>query len=112
VELLMEAGLNAQTQTLGARSVLAYPLILVSAYVLFRLSQLLVNSAKAEEHEEDQSSGFKGNVITLIGRIAMALAIVGPVLASIGYIPAATALIYPAVISLGLMGMLYVLQML
>ncbi len=112
VELLMEAGLNAHTQTLGARGVLAYPLILVSAYVLFRLSQLLVSSAKAEEEDQDQSSGFKANLITLIGRVAMALAIVGPLLASIGYIPAATALIYPAVISLGLMGMLYILQML
>lgn len=112
VELLMAAGLNAQAQTLAARAVLSYPLILVSAYVLFRLSQLLVKSAHDEEHHADQSSSFKANLITLVGRAAMVLALVGPVLASIGYIPAATALIYPAVISLGLMGLLYVLQML
>ncbi|WP_435258452.1 DUF3772 domain-containing protein [Thioclava sp. FR2] len=112
VEVLREAALNNQALTDAARSVLDFPFLVVAAFVLWRVGRLLqqASSSEAVPGEDASSRSFRSGTLSLLGRLAMAVGIIGPLLGAIGYIAAAGAMIYPAASSLGLIGMLFIFQ--
>jgi potassium-dependent mechanosensitive channel len=111
VDTLRKAIIDHQALPETARAVLEFPAIVLAAFILFRLGRLLRISS-VNEAETDDPQGFRGRVISILGRGALAIGVVGPLLAAIGYIPAAAAMIFPAVTSLGVIGLLFLLQVL
>ncbi|MCU0900337.1 MAG: DUF3772 domain-containing protein [Cypionkella sp.] len=111
VEALRQAVMDTQALSEATRSVLAAPAIVLAAVLLVRLGRLMRQAVAAEPGAEDEV-GFRDRIISLVGRGAVIVGVVGPVLAAVGYIPAAAALVFPAATSLGVIGLLYILQIL
>lgn len=107
LELIRMALLPAANVPEAAVSVLGLPFLLVMSLLLWRVGHLLNRHVAAGDEEEGPS--FRDRVIQIIGKVLIALAVVGPSLAVIGYTTAAQALIFPAASSLGLAGLLLVL---
>lgn len=91
-----------------AMSVLTFPIIAVAGSLLFRMGQVMRRHAETEIAEDRRS--YRGQMIGILARGAMAVGVIGPLLAAVGYVPAAQALVFPAAISLWLVGLLFVLQ--
>ena len=85
----------------AALSVLIFPIIILTAIVLFRLGQLFIQHAKANA-ASGQDTAFKDRAIGLVGRAALPISLAAPVLAALGYRNAAEALIFPTIESLAL----------
>lgn len=92
----------------AAVSVIAFPLIVLTAIALFRLGQLFIRHAKANAASE-QDTAFKDRAIGLVGRAALPVSLAAPVLAAFGYRNAAEALIFPSIESLALFAVLLLL---
>ena len=90
------------------RSVLAFPLVVISSLILFRLSQILTKVGAGDEETEPQLGGAR--VIRIVGRIAMILAPIAPIFAALGYGFAGNFILYPTIQSLALLGFVMVLQ--
>ena len=92
-------------------NVLLFPPLVISALALFRLGQLLLQHLKAgDESGEHDGAGYRDTVIGILGRVLMAVAVIGPLAAAIGYFKAGEALVFPTVMSLALISFLLVLQ--
>ncbi|MCA0994690.1 DUF3772 domain-containing protein [Alloyangia pacifica] len=97
-------------------AVLDFPLLLLSALMLFRLGLIL--SALSEEDSEDtdgegtllEGSTFRMQIARLIGRGAIFLSVAGPILAAIGYHRVGQGMVFPAVQTLSLLALVLVLQ--
>lgn len=104
-------GLLAEIGDLSEESVviLSFPLIVITALVLFRLGQFLTTQMAV--HAEDEAGpSYRDRLVQLLARGAKLVAIVAPTLAAIGYIAAANALIYPYILTLGVMSVVLLLQ--
>ena len=113
--LLSLAGLLAATvpysgDTLAARVVLGFPVMLLGGLILVRMGQILIGAGRAEDMAGAIST--RGRLLFLIGRAAVLLGIVGPLLAAIGYYMAGRFLVFPAALSLALLAFLVILQQL
>ncbi len=108
---LRGAILEHQTLSEAARSVLGFPTLALAALLLYRMGRLLKLHA-ASEIAADEEASYGNRLVGLLGRGAIAIAVVGPVLGGLGYIAAASAVIYPAASSLGLLGLLVIVQVL
>lgn len=119
--LLLEARLISET----ALSVLGLPVIVLGGLFLYRLGQLMVQSAKADAqaladaHAENASGagadgspfdGPGGLILRYLGRAAHVVAVVGPLLAAIGYTFAGNAIVFSTYLSLGLIAVIAILQ--
>ncbi|MFU8882067.1 MAG: DUF3772 domain-containing protein [Rhodobacterales bacterium] len=104
-------GLISDVGTLSEQSVviLNFPLIVLSALVLFRLGQFLT-SQMAEHADDDGSGGYRDRVVLLLARGCKLVAVLAPTAAAIGYTAAANALIYPYILTLALMAAVLLLQ--
>ena len=92
------------------RQVIAFPVLLVAAIILFRLGQILARGPQtAQDSDAEQSSGF-GRILKLIGRVSLLVAVGTPLIAAAGYTNLATAILYPTIKSLALFGLVLVLQ--
>ena len=89
-----------------ARSLLTFPLLVITGILLFRVGQLLRRHVAACGDE----AGFVDRLLGIVGRLAMLVAVAGPAVAAVGYVPAAEAMLYPAAMSVGLIGLLLLLQ--
>ncbi len=96
--------------TLTARAVLGFPVLLLGGLILVRLGQILVGAARAGGEAAEPST--RGRLLFLIGRAAVVLGILGPTLAAIGYFTAGRFLVFPAALSLALLAFLVILQQL
>ncbi|MGX9354262.1 DUF3772 domain-containing protein [Roseobacteraceae bacterium S113] len=93
--------------------VLDFPLMLLTALVLYRLGYLLrtkVEFQVPQGEDDDRPPPMRARLVRFFGRAAGLIAILGPVLAVVGYTAAAAALVYPAVATLLLAGLLLLLQ--
>lgn len=108
-DALRLAVMDTQTLSEATRGVLAFPTIILAAILLVRIGRLLRLNSDAEAAEDDDI-GFQNRIVSLLGRGAVIIGIVGPILAVIGYVPAAKAMVFPAATSLGVIGILYILQ--
>ncbi|MBT8417508.1 MAG: DUF3772 domain-containing protein [Silicimonas sp.] len=90
-------------------SVLFLPVFVGLGVVLYRLGRILAASAK-DIRDDDSSSGFRGYVIGILGRVVQTIGAVAPVLAAIGYFRMSAALLAPTTITLGILALLAVLH--
>ncbi|WP_050525912.1 DUF3772 domain-containing protein [Pseudorhodobacter aquimaris] len=109
LEVLRNAVLQKNQISEAANSVLAFPMVLLTGIVLFRLGKLLLRSTKVEQDEETPVP-FPLRLIALLSQIAMIVAVLGPLLGMVGYVRAGQALVYPMVGTLGVVGLLFTLQ--
>ena len=93
----------------AAVSVINFPLIAVTALLLFRLGQLL-RRHRSNVIEAGQEAGFQERFVGVVGTATLVAAVLAPTLAVIGYVAAANALIWPLLMSLWFLGLLLVLQ--
>ena len=116
IELRAEAVLHAQQPAEdvahlvdAAISVINFPLIAVTALLVFRLGQLL-RRHRNNVIEAGREPGVQERFVGLVGTATLFAAVIAPMLALIGYVSAANALIWPLLMSLWLLGLLLVLQ--
>ncbi|WP_323768600.1 DUF3772 domain-containing protein [Marinovum sp.] len=89
-------------------SVLEFPLLVLTALILFRLGQLMITHIRFDSSNTERL--VRARVVSFLGRIVILVSIVGPVLAAAGYGTAAARLIFPTIATLGLLGLIVVLQ--
>ena len=89
--------------------VLSFPIIVMTALVLFRLGQFLTKQMAAHA-DEGNATGYRNRVVRVLSRGAMLVSVVAPVAAAIGFTAAANALIYPFVLMLALLSVVLLLQ--
>lgn len=108
LELLRQTLLPPARSSEAAMPVLALPLLLVMALLLWRMGHLL-NRHVAQSTGTEEAASFRDKMVRIVGKALIALAIIGPLLAVVGYTTAANAIVFRAAASLGLAGMLLVL---
>ncbi len=97
-------------------STLKFPLVAICALALFRIGRILLTHSRgadegaAGETEESEGAGYRDQLVHILGRILIAVAVVGVVAGAIGYMRAAEFLIFPTVLSLALLAFLLVFQ--
>ncbi|WP_165802841.1 DUF3772 domain-containing protein [Pelagivirga sediminicola] len=107
---------NINGWTIEARVVVVFPVMLLAAFVLIRLARLLDRHTHATtEPEEDESdepgtNGYRKQLVRLLSKLLVLVAVVAPTLAAIGYYKAAINLLTPSILSLILMAVLMILQ--
>lgn len=92
-----------QTRTISTFVVLA-----LAGLNLLRLGQQFVAEGRAAQ--SDETEGFWPQVLRLMGRALMVVAVIAPLLAASGYANLGNALLWPAVLSLALVMLIGVLQ--
>ena len=101
----------------ATRSVLYFPLIVVSGWLLYRLGRLLQGAARAPlpgdgDGAQDTAPvlSLRSRSVGLVGRVLIAVGIGAPLVALVGYYTVAQAILYPLVLSLGLAALVTVLS--
>ncbi|MBT9383663.1 DUF3772 domain-containing protein [Pseudooceanicola sp. CBS1P-1] len=89
--------------------VLVFPILVVIALFLLRLSRFLIAHA-ATVQSEGGEIGFRAQLVMVLGRTVFIVAIVAPILCAIGYFQAARTLIFPTLLSLEMIGFLVILH--
>ncbi len=97
---------EGETQT--ARVVLGFPVLLLGGLILVRLGQILIGAARSED--QGPATPTRDRFLSLIGRAAILLGVVGPALAAIGYYTAGRFMVFPGALSLALMAIVVLLQ--
>ena len=109
LEILRSALVHPGSEQETANAVISFPILAMSGFVLFRLGWLLkLHATTAGEADADTS--YRDQVVGLIARGVMVLAVAAPLFAAVGYIAAASAAIFPTALSLALMGLLVLAQ--
>lgn len=86
-------GLASSTQV-----ILEFPVLVICALMLSRLGQILsrMTPDRVGEDAMQDESHFRLMLARVLGRITIAIALIGPVMAAIGYDAVGKALVYPA----------------
>ena len=93
------------------RSVVAFPIVLTTALLLFRLQRLSLGRLKEMPgNNETTVVGSANTLVRTVRRAAYMLGALAPVLAAFGYIHASEAIIFPVAITLFVMSAALVLQ--
>lgn len=109
---LMVAVLNSGGADQSSEALLRFPFLVLAAFPLFRLGQLL-RTCKDSKDKEDTAEPRGTSLLRIVGWLglgAMLVAIVAPVLAAAGYFEASRALFTPYVLTLVLLGLVMALQ--
>ncbi|MGH1453024.1 MAG: DUF3772 domain-containing protein [Paracoccaceae bacterium] len=110
LDLVLRAAASTHGWSDRVQVVLAFPLLVLVALVLVRLSRLI------SAHVRNIAAANEGNmpylyvIMRLVARAIVVLAVAGVALAAVGYFAAARAIVYPMVLSVGMMALLIVLQ--
>ena len=110
LDALRRAIMAHQDMSDAARSVLTFPTLLVTGILLFRMGRLMQAHAASGVSVTDEAVRFRITIISLLGKAAVVVGVVGPLLAAVGYVSAAAAILVPTATSLGLIGALAILQ--
>ncbi len=93
----------------GTQAVLNFPLVIIAAFVFFRLSKILKNGWHADLNSNDETEKSEFIFSAILSRLLLIFAIVAPILAAIGYFAAARFVVFPTIVTLGLLATLLVL---
>lgn len=94
--------------------VLGFPLIAAAGLVLFRLGVLLREAGRDRSNSAEGGAapvGLHARLMPLVGRVLMAVGIIGPLAAAVGYGTLAERLIYPSVLTLAVLALLEILHL-
>ncbi|WP_051202887.1 DUF3772 domain-containing protein [Sediminimonas qiaohouensis] len=99
-------------------AVAGFPVIVVSALLLYRLThglRLGISEVFGEDTEASETAieqNYRLRIISVLSRLGILVAYAAPLMAATGYGAAATALIYPSILTLALFGAVLILQQL
>lgn len=110
LELMTTAFLSVAEADDVARAVLLLPVDVLIGICLFRIGGALARPVAEDAEEDVDPRRFRSTVISILGRLIMAVAVIGPVLAGLGYAAGASALLEPAVMTLAVLGAVILLQ--
>lgn len=104
-----------ENTSVETKAVLAFPLIVAAALVLYRLNKIGVLGGGAGPADDDADSENRiaagaSRVVGVVRRGAHFFGVFAPLLAAAGYVNAAEALIYPAIMTLALLAALVIVQ--
>lgn len=105
---ILTAGFDVRSYGLAVQ-VVTFPVAVITGLLLFRIGQLLRQSATLEAAAAE-APGFRPLLLSLLGKAAMAIGVVGPILGAIGYVSLSDAMVRPAMVSLGLLAVVALLQ--
>ncbi|CTQ50820.1 DUF3772 domain-containing protein [Jannaschia donghaensis] len=91
-----------------SRAISHFVLLAIGGLNLLRLGQLFLAEGKVAKGEE--SEGFWGQVMRLLGRGLIVVAIAAPLVAAFGYVNLGGAVLWPSVLSLALIMLIGILQ--
>jgi small-conductance mechanosensitive channel len=106
--LLLAVSAQGEFST-GTQAVLDFPLVILAAFVFYRLSGILKSGWHADLNSNDETETSEFIFSAILSRLLLIFAIVAPVLAAIGYFAAARFLVFPPMVTLGLLATLLVL---
>ena len=93
----------------GTQAVLGFPLIVIAAFVFYRLSGIFKSGWHADLNSNDEVEKSEFIFAAILSRLLLIFAIVAPIFAAIGYFAAARFLVFPTIGTLGLLAALLVL---
>jgi small-conductance mechanosensitive channel len=109
----LEAGFRIDNASETAQAVLAFPILLFAAVILFRLGQILARGPAILNEQDDAenlpSQGYL-RLLRLLGQASVVIALITPALGAVGYMKLAETVLYPAFMTLALFGLVTVLQ--
>ncbi len=101
------SGFDAWSES--ASVVVEFPILILAAFSLFKLAQILHGHVVNDLSDAEESS-YKNKMINLLSRAVIVVVTAGLVLGAIGYFDASQLAIYASALSLGLIAFLLVLQ--
>ncbi len=114
IDLLADAEFLSGVLTPGVLSVLHFPVIALAGWGLYRLGKLALDAALMPAEDAGAATSgaaARGHLVgKMLGRGAMAVAVIGPLAAAIGYVTAGGQLVFSTVLTLALCAVLGVLQ--
>ncbi len=93
----------------GTQAVLGFPLVLVAAFLFYRLSRIFKTGWSADLNSNGEAETSEFIFSSILSRVLLVFAIVAPIFAAIGYFSAARFLVFPTIVTLGLLTTLLVL---
>ncbi len=93
----------------GTQAVLNFPLVIIAAFVFFRLSKILKDGWHTDLNSNDEVEKSEFIFSAILSRLLFVFAIVAPILAAIGYFAAARFVVFPTIVTLGLLATLLVM---
>ncbi|PCJ74816.1 MAG: mechanosensitive ion channel protein MscS [Rhodobacteraceae bacterium] len=93
----------------GTQAVLNFPLVIIAAFVFFRLSKILKDGWHTDLNSNDEVEKSEFIFSAILSRLLFIFAIVAPILAAIGYFAAARFVVFPTIVTLGLLATLLVM---
>ena len=93
----------------GTQAVLGFPLIVIAAFVFYRLSGIFKSGWHADLNSNDEVEKPEVILSAILSRLLLIFAIAAPIFAAIGYFAAARFLVFPTIGTLGLLAALLVL---
>jgi small-conductance mechanosensitive channel len=108
IELVVAVLINKQPFSDGAVSALSAPILLVSAWFLWRLARVLLSGAVSQapaqtDHGEDEPTG--GGFLLVIARLLQISAVTVTVALLVGFVTAARELLDNSTVTIGLLGL-------
>jgi len=94
------------------RQIIAFPVLVVAALILFRLGQILASSPHLPDEDGDEPphpTTFQ-RFLKLFGQVSIVVALVSPVISAFGFTNLAASILYPTIKSLALFGLMVVAQ--
>jgi len=85
---------------------LRFPLLVGAGLLLYRLARIMTAQGGGEEDERP----YRNSIVRQLGRVVMAVAVIGPLLAAVGYSKAADFIVFPTAVTLALLGLVALLQ--
>ena len=114
LDSLSRAAFDLPNLPAGARHAIEYPLIVLGALFMFRLSRIVARHNPRlytdETGESVSQSPYFDRMVVLLTKVLSTLAIIAPVLGAAGYMAAARQFVLPAIDSLALIALLMVLH--
>jgi potassium-dependent mechanosensitive channel len=99
-----------ETYSETTHAVLAFPIVVTSGVILFRLGQLLRGHARSAGASGEEGSTFLMRMLGLAGIALVITGVAGPLAAAVGYSRLADSFVFPTVLTTGLIGALLVLH--
>ena len=108
---MLQVFLSTSETSQATAAVVFLPVQLLIAVLLFRLGRVFgVRHVEPAPDVPNDLLLYRRRLLLVVGRVTLAIAVIGPILSLLGYAAAAEALIYPFVLTLAIVGVVILLQ--
>lgn len=104
--------MDLENASANEQAVVAFPILVVAAIILFRLGQILVKAIHVPNDADEDQTQKSGVALFLkiAGQISIVVAVTTPFIAGLGYTNLAASILYPTIKSLTVIGLAAVLH--